>query len=83
MKELDSLEQRVRATAFEAGDSADVSKRLGVHARMLHRGAALAAAPRMALLLDIERLPASCRRPLAAAFKALAGDPAAPAEEAA
>lgn len=71
LQELDALEQKVRVTSSEAETGTDVSRRLGVNARMLHRGAVLAIAPRAALLLGIDRLPASVRRPLEVSFKSL------------
>lgn len=69
--ELETLDNKVRATASEAETGSDVSRRLGVNGRMLHRGAVLATAPRAAMLLGIDRLPVSARRPLEVAFKSM------------
>ena len=49
--EREALDQKVRTTASEAETGSDVSRRLGVNGRMLHRGAVLATASRVAMLL--------------------------------
>lgn len=67
--ELATLEGRIREAASEAGCGDGGSARLAGSARMLHRGAALAIAPRMSDLMGVERLPASCRRSLEMAFR--------------
>lgn len=80
LQELDALDSKVRTTSAEAGTGSDVSRRLGIHGRIFFRGAVLALAPRLALLLGIERLPATVRQPLEVAFKSLGVTETAPAE---
>lgn len=81
LQELKALEQKVRAASIEGAHGVDVSRRLGINARLLHRGAALVGSPTAAVLLGIERLPVSARRPLEAAFKVIGSSETDGAEE--